>query len=739
MSNTNTNTLLQAQDAASWYFSHIDVHSPHPENVQRYLKAPLLALTLHTLHHVPLDPMGGEVVTGRHEEAATATTNDWRDYLSPTSGASSSAAADKKSAADPKQSVAAHFWDDKIQSQYDELGRRNQARLEAFLAGCMYAMPSGDEEDDDEDVSSSQQHEHPVTGISTRHLFFNSLRRSSMSNAVRRKLHQPARDEDKKKDVVDEIGDGLSNMAASSPIVKTSRNLLLTQYQRTNRKMIHPQIAEDQLVVRLDLYLRTLQRVRALQEPCVIAMETPKTLRLRARYVTDAFVATSGTLKSMRPVLTRLLGFLTKEILAVEILSESVVKVIRKIVNDYEHDVSFASLAFLSTPEQSADTRLTPLIVKYLKYIQSEFEMLTQDCNLEYMLSHTLDFEMRKCFKTIEFRSIGHLLEVCHDYRRDLQNIELGPKRVSDGKDINTLCNSSMELRQAIRDLQREIITVNGHVLPPVTSRKELLNLLSQTLNSRTLTWEPSKQRPRKHTASKSPQRRNAGNSPQKGEESTAEEEKKSNAEDGIVFSSEYETSEAEGAGDETATDASDRKKVRRKKFHTSTIDLLTRRLLIAASRTGMGGDAYFVVRDLFGGDEVEVVPSNNMDSQGRMVRPGTIDILVRLADVTIKCHASFDVYPKSLVGECEPLIQFHTTTTETISLQEVRIEDSASDDNDATADDNSTVEGSVDGSEKAKRSVMVVRERHTPKTGWRQITIRPALYEKVEVWNTPS
>ena len=36
MSNTNTNTLLQAQDAASWYFSHIDVHSPHPENVQRY-------------------------------------------------------------------------------------------------------------------------------------------------------------------------------------------------------------------------------------------------------------------------------------------------------------------------------------------------------------------------------------------------------------------------------------------------------------------------------------------------------------------------------------------------------------------------------------------------------------------------------------------------------------------------------------------------------------------------------
>ena len=105
-------------------------------------------------------------------------------------------------------------------------------------------------------------------------------------------------------------------------------------------------------------------------------------------------------------------------------------------------------------------------------------------------------------------------------------------------------------------------------------------------------------------------------------------------------------------------------------------VDLMTRRLLIASSRTGMGGDAFFIVRDLFGGDDVEVVPSRAATAHGQP-RVGTIEIVVRLASVTIKCHGSLDVYPKSRIGDCEPLIQLHTTTAEIISLQEVRASDS--------------------------------------------------------------
>ena len=131
--------------------------------------------------------------------------------------------------------------------------------------------------------------------------------------------------------------------------------------------------------------------------------------------------------------------------------------------------------------------------------------------------------------------------------------------------------------------------------------------------------------------------------------------------------------------------------------------------------------------RDLFGGEDVEVVPSTSTGSSihGPVLRSGTIDIQVRLASVTIKCHASFDVYPKTLVRECEPLIQLHTTTTETIGLREVRSGDSS---DDAASDSSSP-----------GKKMMVVQEVQTPKTGWRSVSIRPALYERVEVWNTPS
>jgi len=129
----------------------------------------------------------------------------------------------------------------------------------------------------------------------------------------------------------------------------------------------------------------------------------------------------------------------------------------------------------------------------------------------------------------------------------------------------------------------------------------------------------------------------------------------------------------------------------------------------------------------------VEVVPTSTLPIQGRMIRPGTIDIVVRLASVTIKCHQSFDIYPTALVGECEPLIQFHTTTTETIDLQEVRSADS--DDSFYTMDQSP---GSNDV-DKNPNSFMVVQEHKSSRTGWRTISIRPAFYEKIEVWNTPS
>lgn len=391
---------------------------------------------------------------------------------------------------------------------------------------------------------------------------------------------------------------------------------------------------------------------------------------------------------------------------------------------EYEHQTSFASLAFLSSPEVTAQTHLTPMIMSYLSYLQSNWENLENECELERMLSTVIDSRMRHMFKTIEFRSIGHLLEVCQGFRNELFSIELSPDMggIND-KDVTTLCTDVNAVKQAIRDLQREVLTVNGHVLPPVDSRKDLVQLLSQTLNSRTLTASYGYANKRK--SSISPRRTESCPSIVSMQKENADPKSEGMESDGFISSGNEGDSDSSSVTEEPRVRT--RRSRHRSRFHLSTVDVMTRRLLLASSRTGQGGDAYFIVRDLFGGEDVEVVPSASLPQYGRMARGGTIEILVRLASVTIKCHGSFDVYPKSLVGEVEPLIQLHTTTTETIGLQEVRAHDS--DDNDDKHSD--------DSSEGIGKHV--IREKKTDKTGWRTLTIRPALYEKVEVWNTPS
>ncbi len=108
-----------------------------------------------------------------------------------------------------------------------------------------------------------------------------------------------------------------------------------------------------------------------------------------------------------------------------------------------------------------------------------------------------------------------------------------------------------------------------------------------------------------------------------------------------------------------------------------------------------------FCSRDLFGGDEVEVVPHHSSKHHSQ----GTIEIIVKLSSVIIKSHAKFDIFPKPIESDSDALIQFHTTTTETISLQKTHGADAA---------------------------VSVLREKKTNMTGWRTLAIRPAYYERV-------
>ena len=175
-------------------------------------------------------------------------------------------------------------------------------------------------------------------------------------------------------------------------------------------------------------------------------------------------------------------------------------------------------------------------------------------------------------------------------------------------EDVHSLSHSPAALNQALRDLRREILTVNGHVLPPVTSRRDLIHLLSQTLNSRTLTSFGTASSPKRDESIESggEDMRRIESCPGMLDVKKLQHSPPSmlgEVSDGdIVVSSEYD-SEHSAANPEstkmqrklTGRKAETRRR-RRRSFHLSTIDLLTRRILIAGSRTGMGGDAYFMV-----------------------------------------------------------------------------------------------------------------------------------------------
>ena len=99
----------------------------------------------------------------------------------------------------------------------------------------------------------------------------------------------------------------------------------------------------------------------------------------------------------------------------------------------------------------------------------------------------------------------------------------------------------------------------------------------------------------------------------------------------------------------------------------------------------------------------MEVVPHHSSSTKVNRGQ-GTIEIIIKMSTVIIKSHAKFDIFPKPIVSDSDALIQFHTTTTETIALQQQNHEG----------------------------SLTTLKEKKTNMTGWRTLAIRPAYYERV-------
>ena len=289
-----------AQEAASWYLSHIDPCAPNAENVKEYLRGPVLALTLKVLQSPEAPATGLEIedeaacpVEEEKKSSGEVSESPWRKYLHRTE----------------RDDVA--VWDEQDQDSYDALCRRTKARMEAFLTSCSLALP------DMRPRKAEGANEEPKKRI-------------------------PKKPEAQPKAEVS-LSEALAGFcvskgnlsASSSPTLASiqASTALLRQISATSSssaKKPLPQFSASVLTTRLELYIRTLHRVRTLGRECVIAAEPPRALRARANALVMSFVATVGCVRSMGPSLTRLLESLTRELFAVEILGEGVVNAIRR-------------------------------------------------------------------------------------------------------------------------------------------------------------------------------------------------------------------------------------------------------------------------------------------------------------------------------------------------------------------------------------------------------------------------
>ena len=589
-----------ANSVASWYLATLDPYAPHSQNVELRLRHPVHVVTRSILY--------GNVsgIDARGTEELEALFND--DDAEIKDGGPAT------------------------------LTRRSAARMEAFLASCADALRGDDDPHDQPRELSDDNHG------------------TDVKKTIPRPNATPSR---------------ATSTASSSVTPK-----------------IHRQIDHGELLLRLDLYCRTLRRIRSIADcsdgekqlqECIIKCEPKKTIRSRVRLIVQTFLGNVDCVRDVHKTLMSLILKATLEVLAVEIWCEELSATVDRLASEYEHKVSFGSLAFLSSPDASAETHLVPMLTKYFEYLQVNWESLVSKCEIERMLRAVLDRDMRYFFKNAVFHSVGHILDVCRGERAFLDNIALPPPwregvfGKAGGKDvtnkdmdaaIKSYCSDTALVSQALRDLRREVITVNGQILSPAHNVAELAEYLGQILNSSQM--KKSLGDPKRRRRSK---KRVTNYTSDFGLESESD-----------FFSG--------GESDSSAAS----------KVDVGLVDVLARRLLIAASRTGAGGDAYFIVRDLFGGEEVEVVPHH---SSGR-VNQGTIEIIVKMTSAIIKSHAKFDIFAKPC-GDSDPLIQFHTTTTETLTLQQ-----------------------SVDG------STVLLKEKKTKMTGWRTLAIRPAYYENV-------
>jgi hypothetical protein len=227
-----SNPRSLAQEAVSWYLSHVDEYAPHADNVRLFFRGPVISLTVSILK--------GKDVENEKEKVTVGGAN-WKDYLSNKKTATFSPLMEQ----DPKE--------------FEALSPRANARLEAFLLGVSLALPS-------EETTREPAPETPKKACKKQV----QLGEFAASNCNQSGLSPTEQ--------------GLSGFCALDilpPSASPSRMCRMS-ISSTNSVVKQPQISKNDLVTRLKLYLRNSHRAKALGQECRVAVEPMQAIKAQA-------------------------------------------------------------------------------------------------------------------------------------------------------------------------------------------------------------------------------------------------------------------------------------------------------------------------------------------------------------------------------------------------------------------------------------------------------------------------
>ncbi|CAN0350624.1 unnamed protein product [Pylaiella littoralis] len=442
------------------------------------------------------------------------------------------------------------------------------------------------------------------------------------------------------------------------------------------------QISKEELTFRMSLFVALMRAERNGTDEADVAVDA-----MRVESVLRGYAANAAEIlplqRPARTLLPPLLFCMACEVLHVRLLAPEVRQVCRQIVSDYE-----ARAKLWMNPAQNADRYLRPLVTEFASWLRANKDILYQGSATEGLL-RSIDERLRISLKNQVYRSPEHFLQVLHSLSDRLTDMPLPSYDPSGGDD------HPFDVCQTLKDVSRERFDVNnaptdpGHCWPHI--RALLLRAAVQNL-----------QQPRDRTArsgDNAAQQLGAGGSgfAANPAAAAAAEETKS-----LRKTRQYsERSSGVGADFDTGTLPADpaaaaaaaaenaalsggtggrggcgggaraREEGGVKKrsgvangakgvtgdAHEGVpkspleeyVDQCAWRVLHAASRTASGGDSFFVVQDLFGGEGVLVkmatAPTEpiRIRTKGLSVRVTTIDKhdIYHISDIDISSGAS--------------------------------------------------------------------------------------------------